>query len=138
MTSAMPSTTHLATLSLQECWACLRDAPIGRLVYTEHALPAIRPVNFSLHGNEIIIWSLRGGKARALPGQVVAFEVDRVDERSHTGWSVVALGTVDVVSDENELLSVTERDRRPWVTGQFDHVIRIRVREVTGRRLELD
>lgn len=134
----MPSATHLVALSVQECWACLRAVPIGRLVYTEHALPAIRPVNFSLHGNEIIIWSLRGGKARALPGQVVAFEVDQVDEPGHTGWSVVALGSVEVLSDENELLSVTEPDRRPWVAGRFDHVIRIRVHEVTGRRLELD
>jgi nitroimidazol reductase NimA-like FMN-containing flavoprotein (pyridoxamine 5'-phosphate oxidase superfamily) len=128
---------QLAPLTVRECWACLRSVPVGRLVYTERALPAIRPVNFALHGNCVVIWSLRGSKVRSIRQQVVAFEADHFDPATHTGWSVVVIGKVEVVSDEDELLSVIEAERRPWIAGEFDHVLRIPVQEMTGRRLAL-
>jgi len=132
MSSAAPS--HL---TVQECWACLASVSVGRLVYTERALPTIRPVNFSVADGHVVIWSRPGGKARALRGQVAAFQVDRIDEATGAGRNVVVIGTVSVVSDENESLSQIEPGRRPWVVGRLDHVIRLPVQRMVGQRWNL-
>ncbi|ANS32007.1 hypothetical protein R1CP_37005 (plasmid) [Rhodococcus opacus] len=42
-------------LTTGECLALLRSVPIGRLVYTENALPAVRPVTFAAPDGDIVI-----------------------------------------------------------------------------------
>lgn len=131
------SLAPLNSLTVRECWACLAAAPVGRLLYTERALPAIRPVNFSLRDGHVVIWSRPGGKATALRHQTAAFQVDQIDAGTGIGHSVVVTGRVSIVSDENESLSQVEPGRRPWPTGYLDHVIRIRVQRITGQLLNV-
>jgi hypothetical protein len=82
-------------LTLGECWKLLREASFGRVVFTMHALPAIRPVNHFIDGHAIIIRSHLGsaitGQASG-DGAVVCYEADDIDPNRHTGWSVVATG----------------------------------------------
>lgn len=66
--------TQLVELTLRECLRALRSLPIGRLVYTEHALPAVRPVHFTVWDHSILIWSMPGTTAQTLRNDVVAFE----------------------------------------------------------------
>ena len=40
----------LQVLSPAECVELLATTPIGRVVFTDHALPAVQPVNFVLDG----------------------------------------------------------------------------------------
>ncbi|MFD9669313.1 pyridoxamine 5'-phosphate oxidase family protein [Rhodococcus sp. NPDC059968] len=39
----------------RECLGLLRSVPVGRLVYTEDALPAVRPVPFAAPGGQFVI-----------------------------------------------------------------------------------
>ncbi|WP_265566343.1 pyridoxamine 5'-phosphate oxidase family protein [Streptomyces hygroscopicus] len=74
-----------------ECLSLPATEPIGRIVHTRRALPAIVPVNFGLDGDGAVL--LRTSAAsepdRAVDGAVVAFEPDSVDVAAHSGWSVV-------------------------------------------------
>lgn len=42
-------------LTREECLDLLSAAPIGRIVFTDHALPAVQPVNFHLNDQAIVI-----------------------------------------------------------------------------------
>lgn len=129
--------TQLVELTLRECLRALRSIPIGRLVYTEHALPAVRPVNFTVWDHAILIWSMPGTKAQILRNDVVAFEVDDINYRTGTGWSVVVLGKAEVITEPDELAELAAVTPPP--TARYtDHVIRIQIEQVTGRRLAPD
>ncbi|WP_116948867.1 pyridoxamine 5'-phosphate oxidase family protein [Jiangella endophytica] len=80
-------------LDRRACYALLARAPIGRLVFTEGALPAVEPVHFELDGEDVVV---RLGPSPALPPAdrlgVVAFQADEYDPVSRSGWCVVAIG----------------------------------------------
>jgi hypothetical protein len=66
---------------------------VGRLVFTEDALPAVRPVNFRLWRDDVVIRVAGGPKlAAATHNLVVAFQADELDPDLRTGWSVTAVG----------------------------------------------
>ncbi|OMI35746.1 hypothetical protein SPAR_29326 [Streptomyces sparsogenes DSM 40356] len=87
-----------------ECLRLLATAPVGRVVHTRQALPAVVPVNFGLSTDGAV--SLRTSAAselsRAVDGAVVAFEADAVDAAARSGWSVVLTGRAAVVTDPAE------------------------------------
>lgn len=127
---------QLHALDGAECLRLLRTVPIGRVVFTESALPAIQPVNFTLDGADVIIRTSGGGKlAAAVSGSVVAFEADEIDTATRSGWSVVVLGHACLVRDIDELVALAGPHSRPWVAGRSDHVIRIKGERITGRRI---
>ena len=69
----------LEHLSRDECMRLMGSVPVGRIVYTRQALPAVELVNFTLDDGDIIIRTDAGGKlAAATRGAVVAFEADSV------------------------------------------------------------
>lgn len=128
---------EMRTLSEDECLDLLRSQPVGRLVFTENALPAVRPVNFLLDGTDVIIRTAPDSWSHRLAGSVVAFEADRIDPDTHTGWSVVVLGTAAVVSDIDSLVRISDPHHRPWAPGRRDRYLRVTAGEITGRRLSL-
>lgn len=121
-----------------ECWKLLASVPIGRVVFTLQAMPAIRAVNHLVDRDAIIIRSHLGaaiaGHAAADGGTVVCYEADEFDTARRTGWSVVVTGMARLVLDAE----ANERYRRllePWVPGDMDQVITIEPGIVTGLRL---
>ena len=123
-------------LDRAECFRLLRTVRVGRIAFTECALPAIHPVNFTVDGTDVIIRTSGGGKlAAAVTGAVVAFEADEVDTTTRSGWSVVVIGHAAVIYDIDRLVALAEPSDLPWVLGRSDHVIRIKAERVTGRRL---
>ncbi|HUK70208.1 MAG TPA: pyridoxamine 5'-phosphate oxidase family protein [Streptosporangiaceae bacterium] len=132
-----PSTPTLSVLTRGECLTLLATVPIGRVVFTENALPAVRPVNFILNGDEIVIRTGEGGKLlAALHHSVVAFEVDEVDQFARTGWSVTAIGHAREVVDPAELALLRKLPLATWAPLQYDHLVCITAELVSGRRLE--
>ena len=112
------------------------SVPVGRIVYTRQALPAVELVNFILDGEDIIIRTDAGGKlAAATRGAVVAFEADNVDDAGHTGWSVTVVGQSEAVADGAEIRHLEQMPLIPWAAGRRDHFIRIAPTIVTGRRI---
>jgi hypothetical protein len=100
---------HTVELDPAESLRLLGSVSLGRIVFTRHALPAIRPVNHIVHGADIIVRTHQGSalaayvQGVAAPGVVVAYEADVIDPDTHVGWSVVATGYAGLVTDQAEL-----------------------------------
>jgi nitroimidazol reductase NimA-like FMN-containing flavoprotein (pyridoxamine 5'-phosphate oxidase superfamily) len=121
-----------------ECWQLLRAVSLGRVVFTQHAMPAIRPVNHVVEDRKIIIRSHAGAaivsRAVADAGSVVCYEADDLDPIRHTGWSVIVTGMARLVSEPAEIARYHDL-LEPWIAGQMDHVVAIEPRFVSGLRL---
>ena len=136
MDSAELEADGLECLNAQECYALLATVPIGRIVFTEAALPAIQPVNFAIDDADIVIRTGIGSKlAAAARSAVVAFEADSYDIEGLTGWSVVLIGRAKAVADSTELERLHQLALTPWALGVRPHYIRIVPEIVRGRRI---
>ncbi|MFG1695332.1 pyridoxamine 5'-phosphate oxidase family protein [Nonomuraea sp. NPDC049309] len=122
----------LRELPVAEAMRLLAEAPFGRIVFTRHALPAVRPVNHAVVDGAIVIRTtpgmIIGGR---MEQTVVAYEADELDERERIGWSVIVTGVAAPVTDPGEAARLKGLVH-PWVTGEMDQVIRIRPEIVTG------
>lgn len=128
--------SELVELDRAECFRLLGGLRVGRMVFTDHTVPTVHPVNFSLSGDDVIVRTSGGGKlAAAISHGTVAFEADELDTETSSGWSVVVVGHAEIVNDIDELVAMADPARRPWVSGRSAHVIRVRPEQVTGRRL---
>ncbi|WP_405566879.1 pyridoxamine 5'-phosphate oxidase family protein [Streptomyces sp. NBC_01167] len=131
---------RMEPLDRSEALRLLGSVSLGRLVFTQHALPAVRPVYHVLDGEDIVMWLSDGAALASLtapadgPETVVAYEADVIDPDRHLGWSVVVTGYARLVDDPAEL----ERYRLllcPWVTRSMTAALRIRPELVTGFQL---
>jgi hypothetical protein len=128
-------TAALERLSRQECLDLLASLPIGRLIYTRRALPAVQPVNFAVSDGEIVIRASAGGKvAAAARGDVVAFEADALDTLTRSGWSVTVIGRSRQASDPAEISRLRALPLVSWAPSAADHFICIGLQIVSGRR----
>ncbi|MEU6036781.1 pyridoxamine 5'-phosphate oxidase family protein [Actinomadura sp. NPDC047616] len=127
----------LQVIGTRECLDLMRSVPIGRIVFTDRALPAIQPVNFVLDADDsVIIRTVPGSKlAAATRGAIVAFEADDFDEADRTGWSVTLVGPARAVTSPAERARLARLPLTPWSPGTRDHFIRVTARQVTGRRI---
>ncbi|MGI9604638.1 MAG: pyridoxamine 5'-phosphate oxidase family protein [Acidimicrobiales bacterium] len=130
-----PFTTTGADLSEAECWEVLRAAPVGRLAVSVLNKPDIFPVNFSIVEGEIYVNTAPGTKlAAAVSDEIVAFEVDRLDEFGRRGTSVVVRGPAVEVEALEELMAL-ENVVEPWDSADKRRFLRITPTEITGRRI---
>ncbi|MGW0758423.1 pyridoxamine 5'-phosphate oxidase family protein [Streptomyces sp. NPDC002814] len=127
-------------LDSTEALRLLGSVSLGRIVFTQHALPTIRPVNHILIDGDIVIRTHEGAaltshtRQAGVPGVVVAYEADTIDPDTHLGWSVVVTGYAHLVTDPDEL-AVYRALLHPWVQQTMDHAVRIHPDLVTGIRL---
>jgi nitroimidazol reductase NimA-like FMN-containing flavoprotein (pyridoxamine 5'-phosphate oxidase superfamily) len=123
-------------LTERECHDLLGAVSLGRVVFTDRALPAIQPVTFTLCGSDVIIRTFAGSKlAAAARNAVVAFEVDEFDSTTHAGWSVVIVGHARVIAGDGELARLRRLPLRPWSAGEGDFYIAITPEMISGRRV---
>ncbi|MEU1200391.1 pyridoxamine 5'-phosphate oxidase family protein [Streptomyces sp. NPDC005813] len=124
-------------LDRQECMALLVKTPVGRIVYTRQALPAVLPVNFCLapDGAVLLRTSASSDLVSAIDGAVVAFEADEVDAATQSGWSVVVTGEASPVTDPGEHAWLLHSGPRSWVPAPREVFVRIDPELVTGREL---
>lgn len=127
---------RLEVLDDAECHRLLAGAVLGRIAYTEGALPAIQPVHFGVRGQQILIPTRAGSKvAAASRGAVVAFEVDDYDPERRTGWNVTVVGPSRVIADPDEMAALDAPAARPWAPADVPCSIAIRIALIRGRRL---
>jgi nitroimidazol reductase NimA-like FMN-containing flavoprotein (pyridoxamine 5'-phosphate oxidase superfamily) len=128
--------TGLEVLDDNECQLLLGRATVGRLAAVVDGRPSIFPVNFRRHGGAVVFRSDEGTKLDAAAReQPVAFEVDEVDSRERSGWSIVIRGTGTEVVDPDELEAVRKLPLHPWAQGVKSHYVRIVPDEISGRRI---
>ena len=126
----------LTQLTRDECLHLMTSVPVGRIIYTRQALPAVELVNFAVDDGDIIIRTDRSGKlAAATREAVVAFEADRLDVGCHAGWSVTVIGQSREVTDPDEIGRLERMGLSSWAPGERDHYIRISPGILNGRRL---
>ena len=126
----------LRQLSRDECLRLMASVPVGRIIYTRQALPAVDLVNFTLDRGDIIIRTDRSGTlAAATRGAVVAFEADSLDPAGQAGWSVTVIGQSHEVTDADEISRLEQMGLSSWAPGEHEHFIRISPGILTGRQL---
>ncbi|MFE1294008.1 pyridoxamine 5'-phosphate oxidase family protein [Streptomyces sp. NPDC058731] len=124
-------------LDRQECLRLLAKVPVGRIVYTRQALPAVLPVNFGLDTDSSILvrTSATSDLVRAVDGVVVAFEADDFNAAEHSGWSVVVTGRATAVTDPAEHERLSRTGPLSWVVTENWIFLRIEAEMVTGREI---
>ncbi|MGW2944856.1 pyridoxamine 5'-phosphate oxidase family protein [Streptomyces sp. NPDC001226] len=123
-------------LDRSECLRLLARAPVGRIVYTRQALPAVLPIDFALDGEAVVVRSFAASQlVRAIDGAVVAFEADDVDATACSGWRVVVTGLAKTVTEQAEHERLLGAGSRSWVPWPEQVFVRIATELVTGREL---
>ncbi|QGV77370.1 pyridoxamine 5'-phosphate oxidase family protein [Streptomyces ficellus] len=132
---------HLAPLDRDEALRLLGTVSLGRIVFSQQALPAVRPVNHLMDGEDIVVRLHDGASLASIvaptdaTGVVVAYEADVIDPVTHLGWSVVVTGYARLVTDERDLARYAAA-LRPWAQHDaMNAALRIRPDLVTGSRL---
>lgn len=116
-----------------QCLELLQTARVGRVIFTEHALPAVQPVNCQLcHGNIVIRFDSEAKLAAVAGNRVVAFETDELDPDLRTGWSVTVVGHAQLITDISDLVELSRLFLQPYVESRQDYFVRIRTEKVTG------
>ncbi len=134
-----PVTDHLFELGEPECLRLLTRGHFGRVGIVDDGRPVVLPVNYVFDEGYVVFQSTQGTKLdAALSGASVAFEIDAIDPMYHGGFSVLAYGPAEVVDAPAEIERLASLPLRPWWPGSRDRWIRIRVDEITGRRLRSD
>lgn len=127
---------QLLELDEEECFRLLARVHFGRVGLVDGGRPVVLPVNYVFDHPYVVFRSTAGSKLHAaLAGRSLAFQIDAVDPMYHGGWSVLAYGPAEVVDEASEVARLAQLPLRPWWTEAQDRWIRIRVDEVTGRRL---
>ncbi len=126
----------LEVLSPHESLRLMSSVPLGRLVFTEGGLPAVRVVNFFVDGDTLVFATAAGEKLRAAQrGDVVAFEVDDVDPERHLGWTATAVGHLSVVTEEERTEILHTIPLHSWAPHRGEYLIRLGLESLSGRRL---
>lgn len=112
------------------CIALLATQQVGRLVIADAGPPQIALVNYVLTGEVIVLRSDGGAKPHPL-GQAVVFEVDCVDDRTHSAWSVIVRGTA-TEADPSRWSDLSLEPRAP---GPKELWFEVAIEAVTGRLL---
>lgn len=135
---ASPDST-LLTLDRAECLRLLAASHVGRVaVATGTIEPVIRPVNYVFDDRSqcVVFRTSAGSKLHALlMGRRAAFEVDELDHRTRTGWSVIVVGIVEEVTQPIELRRLEKLGLDVWAPGDPARWVRVRAYRVSGRRI---
>jgi nitroimidazol reductase NimA-like FMN-containing flavoprotein (pyridoxamine 5'-phosphate oxidase superfamily) len=132
----MAMTDKLTDLPETECFRLLARGHFGRVALVDDGRPVVLPVNYVFDRGYVVFQSTKGSKLEgALANRSFAFEIDAIDPMYHGGWSVLLYGPAEVVDEPGEIERLSELPLRPWWPGSRDRWVRIRVDEITGRRL---
>jgi nitroimidazol reductase NimA-like FMN-containing flavoprotein (pyridoxamine 5'-phosphate oxidase superfamily) len=127
---------EFARLDRAESLQLLARVPVGRLIFTMNALPAVRLVNFAVAGEMIVLRTAGDSTiARKVDQAIVAFEVDELDAATCSGWSVTVTGRAEVVTDPEIAARYESVPLAPWAPGSRDQFITITTDLAEGLRV---
>jgi uncharacterized protein len=128
----------LEVLDTQECLRLLATQVIGRLGLSGKNFPLILPVNYALDRGVIVFRTHSGSALLAADHANVTFEVDEIDRRTRSGWSVLVHGLAEEVTEAHRA-DLVERTQatgvKPWAPGERGRWMRLIPQEVSGRRI---
>jgi uncharacterized protein len=128
--------SRMEDLAESECLKLLNGHHFGRVAFVERAgaSPVIMPLNYLMHAETVVCRTDPHSKlGSALRDTPVSFEIDGIDQRQRTGWSVVVSGRAQEIADPRELEEIHETPLLPWAPGDRSQYVRITPELVTGR-----
>ena len=129
------ASSDVSEMEPEQCWSLLRKHSLGRLAIVVDGRPEIFPVNYAAGEGAVVIRTQPGSKLSHGPGSKVAFEIDGYDRSTGVGWSVVAAGTLEDITDRDDPHSQALR-RLPVETvapGVRLHWLALAPEKLTGR-----
>jgi uncharacterized protein len=134
--SAPTPGVELDQLDRRECLRLLAGQVIGRVVFTDAAMPAAQPVTYLLSGEEVLFRTANGSKlAAAVRKAVLGFQADQIDPETATGWTVLGIGESYEITDPFRLAQLERNLPILWATAHAVHTIAIPLNQLTGRIL---
>ncbi len=95
--------TGAGTIDEGTCQQLLARVDVGRIAFTDRALPQIEPVRFVWdHGRIVVTTGLGSRVARGCRHAVVAFETGGYDASRERAWSVTTIGRSLLLTDPAE------------------------------------
>jgi nitroimidazol reductase NimA-like FMN-containing flavoprotein (pyridoxamine 5'-phosphate oxidase superfamily) len=133
---ATPPSPAAVALGDAECWRHLRSEDLGRIGVTLDGQPLVFPVNYAVSKESIVFRTAAGTMLHRAPGSLACFEIDRYDRGLRDGWSVMAVGKLDEITDADDSYSQALRGLpvQPLAPGPRPHWIALRVARVSGRQ----
>lgn len=129
---------HTRKIDADTCTALLRENHFGRVAVDDGDGPVVLPVNYVLDRGGVVFRSDEGTKVdAALRGSPACFEIDAMDERTRTGWSVVVRGTIREVTDPDDLVRLRRLPLEPFAGGDKPRYLRMQVSDISGRRIDV-
>jgi len=126
----------LNVLDEAESRRLLATACMGRVAFTEGAMPTIQPASFAVSGNDVLIPTGLGSKmAAGSRGAVLAFEVDDYDLTERTGWNVTVIGPSRLISDPTKVTALDALGVLPWAPATTHCYIALHMAVVRGRSI---
>ncbi|MFI8089525.1 pyridoxamine 5'-phosphate oxidase family protein [Streptomyces sp. NPDC086080] len=127
---------HLRDLGPDECRTLLSTHGVGRIAVATPEGPAVVPVNYEVVDDAIAFRTAPGSVPAAAAGTEIAFEVDHLDEAMSQGWSVLAVGPAQAVTEPDDVRRLTAHAHTtPWAGGEREMWMSIRPTQLTGRRI---
>lgn len=126
----------LQRLSRTECLQLMASRRFGRYahVVSARALDVV-PVNYISRADGSVVFRTGPGPKLSAADRrdIVAFQVDDIDEDAHTGWSVLVTGPARRMShaELRELGPIPQ----PWANGPRRQFVLIEPTRIEGRRL---
>ena len=127
---------HIESLSPDECARRLAAHGVGRIGVSSHGKVAIFPVNYVVHGDDVVVLVRHDGElCEATHGTYVAIEIDHADSMYHEGWSVLVQGRCTHVTDPDELDALCRLPLLPWGGPDRDTYLRVAMESISGRHI---
>ncbi|MGW1518595.1 helix-turn-helix domain-containing protein [Streptomyces sp. NPDC002287] len=128
--------TALVPLDEEECRMLLGTHGVGRIALFTPDGPAVLPVNYMVVGTTIVFRTAAQALAARAAGTEIAFEIDKIDDVTADGWSVLAVGELQAVTAPDEIQHLTATARsHPWAGGPRTHWMKLAPVRLTGRRV---
>lgn len=117
------------------CRELLGSAPMGRVGFTDRALPRILAVHSTVRDDEVVMARRSGATLDVRPQEIVAFEVDEYDPVTREGWCVSLVGTCRVITDPDEIAELDALDVAPWNSEEGTVYIAVSIGLLRGRAI---
>jgi len=132
----MGSDTAIEYLAEDEALKLAATVPVGRVVYSRLAMPAVHLVNFKLDGRDVVFKTRKGAKfGAAVADTVIAFEVDQFDVRTRSGWTVTLTGRSKLVTSPAEQERLAGLGIDTWIPDR-EYFIKVQTQLISGRRIQ--
>jgi uncharacterized protein len=128
------SLARVEELAESECWELLGTREVGRVAHNDSDGPVVVPVNYVVQDHMVLFRIAPTSQlADRLRDGPASFQVDRVDESTKTGWSVLVRGHATRAKG----WELPEADNRPhpWAEGGRNLHVRLSPHHVSGVRL---